>query len=132
MRQVSVRLPRVRLAVSVVLVAILLSGCSAIRQAEFVYEIDRMIANAKSPADHEAIAAAYDKEAARNREEAAAHMKIAQSYEARPRFKFDYYKICRQMAGEYTNLAREDDELAAEHRMVEEKMRANAAGSASP
>jgi hypothetical protein len=91
-----------------------------------------LIGAAKSPADHEAIAAACEEEAARNREQAAAHLKIAHSYERRAHVKFDYSKICRQMAQEYTDLAKNDAELAEEHRGITEKMRADATGSVSP
>jgi len=82
-----------------------------------------MIANAKTPADHDAIAAAYDQEAAYNRDEAAVHLEIAESYDRRPRWRFDYSKICRQMARDYADLAKEDDELAQEHRKMAESLR---------
>jgi hypothetical protein len=95
-------------------------GCFTIREVQ----IDRMIANAKSPADHEAIAAAYQQEAERNKEEAATHLKIAQSDDQRPRWKFDYSKICRDMAERYAGLAKEDADLAEEHRRMAEKMEA--------
>ncbi len=88
MRDVHVRFPRVELAGRAMLLIVTLSGCSAIHQVEIDRRIDQMIATAKSPADHEAIAAAYEEEAARNREQAAAHLKIAQSYEGRPHVKF--------------------------------------------
>ena len=100
MRKVTVPLSRSRLAVSMILATILLSSCSAIHQAEFGYKMDRMIADARSPADHEAIAAAYDHEAEHNRQEASVHLKMAQSYEGRPDLKVDYSGVCRQMAKE--------------------------------
>jgi hypothetical protein len=41
-----------------------------------------MVKNAKTAADHEALAAMYDKEAANAKEMAAAHEKMAQSYKS--------------------------------------------------
>ena len=41
-----------------------------------------MVKNAKTAADHEALAAMYDKEAATAKEQAAAHQKMAQSYKS--------------------------------------------------
>jgi len=113
---------RLALAGCVVFAMMIVQACSTFREAQ----IDRMIANAKSPADHEAIAAAYQQEAERNKEEAAAHLKIAQSYDQRPRWKFDYSKICRDMAERYVGLAKEDADLAEEHRRMAEKMQAGA------
>jgi len=111
---------RLALAGCLVFVTMIVQGCSTVRDAQ----IDRMIANAKSPADHEAIAAAYQQESERNKEEAATHWKIAQSYDRRPRWKFDYSKICRDMAERYAGLAKEDADLAEEHRRMAEKMQA--------
>jgi hypothetical protein len=112
----------------VILVSIVVQGCSAIRQAR----IDRMIANADSPADHEAIAAAYEQEAANNEAEAATHLKIAERYDRRPHWRFDYSKLCRQMAQYYADLARDDAELAHEHHKMAQQMRSMAVGSAGP
>ena len=56
-------------------------------------------------------------------------MKIAQSYDHRPRWKFDYSKICRVMAERYAGLAKEDTDLAEEHRRMAEKMEAGPAPS---
>ena len=132
MRDVGIRLRRVKLAGQAMLLIAMLSGCSAIHQVEIDRRIDQMIGTANSPADHEAIAAAYEEEAARNREQAAAHLKIAQSYEGKPHVKFDYSKICRQMAQDYSDVATKDAELAAEHRGIAKQMRTHATGSASP
>src|SRR5262249_30594888 len=41
-----------------------------------------MVKNAKTAADHEGLAATYDKEAATTKEQAAAHQKMAQSYKS--------------------------------------------------
>lgn len=103
--------------------ALTTQSCVSIRQALFHRDVSEMIANAKTPADHDAIAAAYDQEAAYNRDEAAVHLEIAESYDRRPRWRFDYSKICRQMARDYADLAKEDDELAQEHRKMAESLR---------
>lgn len=107
-------------------------GCSALRRTEFQQGIDEMVAAAKTPADHEAIASAYEEEAASNRDEAATHLKIAESYDRRPHWRFDYSKLCRQMAQDYADLAKEDSELAQEHRKMADSMRAAALGGKSP
>ena len=82
-----------------------------------------MIANAKTPSDHDAIAAAYDQEAAYNQDQAVTHLEIAESYDRKPRWKFDYSKICRQMVKYYADLAKEDAALAQEHRKMAESLR---------
>jgi uncharacterized membrane protein YccC len=128
MSQVGTRLHRLWLAECVMLVSILVQGCSGIRQAR----IDRMIANANGPADHDAIAAAYEQEAANNKSEASTHLKIAESYDRRPHWRFDYSKLCRQMAQYYADLARNDAELADEHHKMAQQMRATAVGAAGP
>jgi hypothetical protein len=96
------------------------TSCSSIREAQ----IDQMIANAKSLADHEAIVAACQQESERNKEHAATHLKFAQSYDHRPRWKFGYSKICRDMAERYVGFAKEDADLAEEHCGMAEKMQA--------
>lgn len=108
-------------------------GCASIRQALFHRDVSQMIVNAKTPADHDAIAAEYDQEAAYNRDEDAVHLEIAESYDRRPRWRFDYSKICRQMARDYADLATKDDELAQEHRKMAESLRsAGEANSQGP
>ncbi len=111
MSQVGTQFPRLWLAGCAMLASIVVQCCSAIRQAR----IDHMIANADSPADHEAIAAAYEQEAANNEAEAATHLKIAERYDRRPHWRFDCSKLCRQLAQHYTDLGRGDAELAHEH-----------------
>jgi len=97
---------------------LLTQSCASIRQELFHRDVSEMIANAKTPEDHDAIAAAYDQEAAYNRDEATTHLEIAESYDRRPRWRFDYSKICRQMAKDYADLAKQDAALAEEHRKM--------------
>jgi hypothetical protein len=90
-----------------------------------------MVANARTPADHQAIADVYEKEAAANREEAATHLEIARSY-GKPHWRFDYSKVCRQMAQYCADLANADSELAKQHRKMAEEIRAKATGGTKP
>lgn len=95
------------------------------RQALFNRDVSEMIESAKTPADHDAIAAAYDQEAAYNRDQAALHLRIAESYDRKPRWRLDYSKICREMVKDYSDLAKEDAELAQEHRKMAESLQSS-------
>jgi uncharacterized protein YehS (DUF1456 family) len=52
--------------------------------AEEGHDIDQMISTAKTPADHEAIAAYYDKEAKEASQKQAEHLKMAEMYKNVP------------------------------------------------
>ena len=112
--------------------ALITQSCASIRHALFHRDVSQMIANARTPADHEAIAAAYDQEAAYNRDEAAMHLEVAESYDRRPRWRFDYSQICRQMAKDYADLAKEDAKLAQEHRRMAETLQGIGGDPMSP
>jgi hypothetical protein len=87
-------------------------------------DIDDMIAEAKSPADHEAIAAYYDKQAAEAEAEAEQHKKMADTYaKLRPDApaKATYKPLsghCRAEAKYYEGIATENRALAAAHRKM--------------
>jgi len=77
-----------------------------------------MIAKAKSPADHEAIAAYYDKEATEAEAKAEQHKKMADTY---TKLRPDYKPLpghCRAEAKYYEGIATENRALAAAHRKM--------------
>ena len=71
---------RTVLYVAAVGLAVLLAGGPRAAVATEHEDIAAMVANAKTPADHEAIAAYYDKQAAAARAEAEKHRKMADTY----------------------------------------------------
>lgn len=83
------------------------------------------VTKASTPADHEALAAEYDQEAAAARKEAAKHRDMAAAYSA----GVSYGKVghsgkgsmklhCERLAEHYESLAKDADALAALHRQL--------------
>lgn len=83
------------------------------------------IEKAKTPADHQALAAAYEKEAAADRAEAAKHRAMAKAYES----GVTYAKVghggkgamklhCERLASDYESMAKEAEDLATFHRQL--------------
>lgn len=97
-----------------VLTAPLFQSCATSRP-----DILQMVADAKTPADHESVAAYYEREAADNEAQASSHPELAETYR---RFhnspKVQMAPHCEQMADYYSKIAAEDSELAAEHRRL--------------
>lgn len=82
-------------------------------------DIAAMIANAKTAADHEAIATYYDKEAATAKESAARHTKMlavikTQGGPAIAKWHMD--KHCEDLIQQYESAAKMYGEMAAAHR----------------
>ncbi len=75
--------------------------------------LKQMTAKAKTQADHEAIAAYYDREAAANEEKATIHRDMANIY-AKPGMTAH----CNNLAKDFRRAADEDKALAAEHRAM--------------
>lgn len=79
--------------------------------------LDQSIANAKTPADHEAIAAYYDQEAASAKAKAALHHNTAKTYEklniAKP---VGMVNMCKEIAAYWDKVARNAEDLAKAHR----------------
>jgi hypothetical protein len=79
--------------------------------------LEQSIANAKTAADHEAIAVYYDKEAAENEAKAKFHHSVHKSYD---RFKamkpVDMGHHCDELAKSFQRTADQDKALAADHR----------------
>jgi hypothetical protein len=107
------------LAAGLVLIAVttvpaLLAGAQP--QVVTDQNLKQMITNAKTPADHEAIAAYYDKEAQVNEAKAALHRGMANIY-AKPGMTAH----CNNLAKDFRRAANEDKALAAEQRAMAEK-----------
>jgi hypothetical protein len=75
-----------------------------------------MIKNAKTPADHEAVAAYYDNEAAENEKKAHLHRLSANMYT-----KPINAGHCNALVNAYQDAADQDKALAANHREMAEK-----------
>ena len=75
--------------------------------------LSESIANAKTPADHEAIAAYYDKEAASAEAKAALHRRAASN--AKP---VGMANMCNGLAQYWDKVAGEDKDLAKAHRAM--------------
>ena len=81
---------------------------------------------ARTPADHEAIAAAYDREAARLEALASEHRAMAKAYAAQATTQKGMNgpamtQHCTRLADKYMAAAKENRELAKEHRAMKEK-----------
>jgi hypothetical protein len=114
------RLTILRAACLVLLAGTTLSVARAAAQQQAVTadNLDQMISSAKTPADHEAIAQYYDKEAAVNDEKAKIHHATHHTYAD---FKIkppDMGPHCDELAKNYEKAAAEDKALAAAHRAM--------------
>lgn len=78
--------------------------------------LNQMIASAKTPAEHELIAAYYDHEAAENEKLLALHRASINIYS-----KGNNQLHCRDLIKAYEQAARENKALAAFHREMEKK-----------
>jgi hypothetical protein len=95
----------------------------AVAQQETVTDdnLDQAIASAKTPADHEAMATYYDKEAADNEAKAKLHHAVHHNYE---KFKWKQSAMgphCDELAKFYQRSADQDKALAAGHREMAKK-----------
>jgi hypothetical protein len=85
-------------------------------------DIDQMIASAKTPADHQAIADYYQKQADAAAAKAAEHTKMAKEYKSGSfGAKTHFHEHCETLARIYRSEAKEYAELADEHRRMAAK-----------
>ena len=87
--------------------------------AEEQKDMEKMISSAKTAADHEALAAEYESEAAAAKAKAAEHRKMAESYKelggaAIGKLHLDEH--CERLVKSYEKEAMEDEALAKAHR----------------
>jgi hypothetical protein len=107
----------------VALVAVLSLSTQRIgaQQAE-TFDLEKAITGAKTAADHEAIAAYYDKESATAKGKAAEHRKLAQTYRtlAVPGrgSLHPMENHCQQLAQTYESVAADNAALAGAHRQM--------------
>jgi hypothetical protein len=79
--------------------------------------IEQMITGAKTPADHEAIAAYYDKEAKDTHEKHIRHQKMEEFYKKNPALnKSGFSTHCDIIAANFDKTAKEYEALAKLHR----------------
>ncbi len=74
-------------------------------------DMSAMIGNAKTPADHEALAKMYQDEADKAKAQAAAHKKMAEVYAQTPRLN-ELRSHCKRLANYYKEAAKEYSLLA--------------------
>ena len=85
-------------------------------------DIDKMIATAKTPADHQAIADYYQHQADGAKAKAAQHTKMAQEYKTGSfGAKTHFHEHCETLTRIYQSEAKEYAALAAAHRQVAAK-----------
>ena len=86
--------------------------------------LDQMIENAKTKADHEAIAKHYEDEAKTYQAKAEEHKKMERSYQIMSQGKGGvkgFVAHCKKLVTQYEELAKEDLELAKLHRQFAEQ-----------
>ena len=84
-------------------------------------DIDKMIANAKTAADHEAIAAAYEKQAADAKAQAAMHAEMGKEYAKVGGALIGKQHVdahCDSLTKLYEKIAKEDEALAKAHKAM--------------
>jgi hypothetical protein len=88
--------------------------------AEDGKNIEQMITEAKTPPDHEAIAAYYDQEAQAAHKKHEEHLKLKASYEKIPHLasKTGLPGHCNTIATNYQKMAKEYEALAKLHRQM--------------
>jgi len=87
------------------------------------FDLAKAITGAKTPAEHEAIASYYDKEAATAKDKAAEHRRLAEIYRNRsvsPRGQGQptMANHCQQMAESFESIAGENTALAKAHQQM--------------
>ena len=98
--------------------AIVALGFLSFGLAEEGKNIEQMITEAKTPADHEAIAAYYEKEAQEARQKHKEHQQMSNSYATVPVLKTKTGAVshCNTIAKKYQDIAKEYEALAKLHK----------------
>lgn len=106
------------IGVMVVVLAVSVLGYLTVSFAEEGKNIEQMIATAKTPAEHEAIAAYYDQQAQAAHAKHEEHLKMKASYEKIPHLasKTGLPWHCSTIAANYQKTATEYEALAKLHR----------------
>jgi len=87
------------------------------------FNLEKAVTEAKTPADHEAIASYYEKEAATAKDKAEEHHRLAEIYRNRsvsPRGQVQptMANHCQQMAENFESIATENTALAKAHQQM--------------
>lgn len=101
-------------------VALALAGCASSPSSPPADVVQR-IETAKTPADHEALAAYYTQEAIKAGDNAALHRKMAKSYQvqaASGRGGASMPAHCTALAQSFDGVAKQYDDMAAAHRQM--------------
>jgi outer membrane murein-binding lipoprotein Lpp len=108
------------LASSALLMSVLLAGCVSTPTNAPSAATQQRIEAAQTRADHEALAASYDKDAADARAAAANHRRMAKSYQSyQPgRGGGNMTAHCNSVAANYDRIATEYDGMAIMHRQL--------------
>jgi hypothetical protein len=105
------------MGIAVVLLAGGVLGYLSVSSAEQGKNIEQMIAEAKTPADHEAIAAYYEKEAQEAHTKHAEHQKMEELYQKNPALNKSGFSFhCKQIALNYEKTAKDYEDLAKLHK----------------
>jgi hypothetical protein len=106
-----------------VLAAAMLPTTRASAQQEVVTEdtLAQKIESAKTTADHEAIAAFYDKEASDSEAKSKFHHSLHKTYESFKMKPVDMWNHCDEMGNYYEGIAKQARQLAAAHRATGKK-----------
>ena len=98
----------------------------AFAQAAAGGSIIEKIASAKTKADHESIAAEYDKQAEADKAASERHRKMAQAYTSAPWSKSSggagMVAHCKSLIGDYDKAAKQNAEMAKMHRDMGAKL----------
>ena len=112
--------PSRRLAAALLLAGVALAGCADLATSPSA-AIQQQIESARTPADHQALAEYYVKEAATAWARAADHRKMGKAYQAAPmggRGGGSMPAHCNAAAASYEDLASKFEAMAAEHRQM--------------
>lgn len=106
--------------ISAVVAVLAITGLSylSFSSAEEGKSIEQMITEAKTPADHEAIAGYYEKEAQEAHQKHAEHQQMSDSYATVPVLKTKTGAVahCNTIAKNYEKIAKEYEALAKLHK----------------
>ena len=116
------RIMGVTLAMLALVAVFYLSTQRAGAQQAEKFDLEKAITGAKTPADYEAIASYYDREAATAKDKAAEHRRLAETYRtlaASGRAPLQPMGLhCQQLAQIYENAAADNAALAAGNRQM--------------
>ncbi len=106
------------IGIVILVLAIGALGYWSVGSAQEGKNIDQMISEAKTPADHEAISAYYEKEAQDAHQKHADHQKMSDSYATIPVLKTKTGAVahCNTIAKKYAEIAKEYEALAKLHK----------------